>query len=222
MTRILILGATGRTGAAILQALPADAEVTAALRDRADTGRLAKTAASLDTAVVGLTSTTSLRQAMDGVAVVVNAIRLREDIAPTELIDLHERLLAAVETRGRACRVVTVGGAGALRLPGGERFWQSPAFPRATLPRGHAHAALRDHLEAGNAGDTWAYLIPPPAYVPDGPATGRREIVPPALDETAFTDRAISYADFGAAVVEAVVNAGRGTQLIAWQHYIEQ
>ena len=128
----------------------------------------------------------------------------------TELIDLHERLLAAVETRGRACRIVTVGGAGALRLPGGERFWQSPAFPRATLPRGHAHAALRDHLEAGNAGDTWAYLIPPPAHVPDGPATGRWEIVPPALDETAFTDRAISYADFGAAVVEAVVNAGRG------------
>lgn len=217
MTRILILGATGRTGAAILQALPADIQVTAALRDPADTGRLAKTTASLDTAVVDLASTDTLRQAMDGVEVVVNAIRLREDIAPTELITLHERLrTAGGDTQAGVPRIVTVGGAGALRLPDGERFWQSPAFPQATLPRGRAHAALRDHLEAGNTGDAWAYLIPPPAYAPDGPATGQWERLAPADDETAFTDRAISYADFGAAVAEVATGADTGTQLIAW------
>ena len=105
MTRILLLGATGRTGAAILQALPAGVEVTAALRDPADTRRLAETAASLDQVVVDLSDSENLRHAMDGPDVVANAIRLREDIAPTELIDLHERLLAAVETRRRACHV---------------------------------------------------------------------------------------------------------------------
>lgn len=217
MTRILILGATGRTGAAILRALPADVQVTAALRDPADTGRLARTAASLEHAVVDLASTNSLRQAMDGVGVVVNAIRLREDIAPTELIAVHERLRSTGgDTQEDVPRIVTVGGAGALRLPDGARFWQSPAFPQTTLPRGRAHAALRDHLEAGNAGDAWAYLIPPPAYDPDGSATGRWERVPPAKDETSFTVRAISYADFGAAVAEVAAGVDTGTQLIAW------
>ena len=61
---------------------------------------------------------------------------------------------------------------------------------------------LRDHLEAGNAGSEWAYLIPPPVYEPEGPTTARWDRVSPSTDETAFTRQAISYADFGAAVAE--------------------
>ena len=57
---------------------------------------------------------------------------------------------------------------------------------------------------------------PAPAYDPDGPATGRWERVPPAKDETSFTARAISYADFGAAVAEVAAGVDTGTQLIAW------
>jgi len=217
MTRILILGATGRTGAATLHALPAGVEATAALRDPADASRLTHTAASLRHVVVDLSDRESLRRAMDGAGVVVNTIRLRDDIAWTELIAVHERLLSAGRDRHDGVpRIVTVGGAGALHLPGGERFWQAPAFPRATLPRGRGHAALRDYLEAGDVGGAWAYLIPPPAYDPDGPATGRWERIATAADETPFTARAISYADFGAAVAQVATGEDTGTQLIAW------
>lgn len=217
MTHVLILGATGRTGAAILTALPSWVEVTAALRAAEDVDRLVGTAASLDHAVVDIADVDSLRGAMCDTDVVVNAIRLREDIAATELVALQIRLRTAGEhTKGDALRIVTVGGAGALRLPGGTRFWQTPAFPRHTLPRGRAHAALRDHLETGAGGEAWAYLIPPPAYDPQGPRTGRWEQSEPCADEASFSDRAISYADFGAAVAAIVIGDRMGTQLIAW------
>lgn len=218
MTRILLLGATGRTAAAILTALPSTVEVTAALRNPTDIARLANTSASLDTTLVDIRDAGSLRRAVEGAAVVVNAIRLREEIDPTELVALHERIVtASTEANGGApARIVTVGGAGALRLPDGKRFWQDPAFPSRTLPRGHAHAMLRDHLERGNARNEWVYLIPPPDYAPDGPAMGRWETIAPSTDESAFTARTISYADFGSAVAEAATTEATGTRLIAW------
>lgn len=217
MTHILILGATGRTGAAILTHLPAGVEATAALRDPADTTRLADTAASLNQTVVDSANTESLTRAMQGVDVVVNAIRLREDIAPTELVSLHDRLVtASIRANEAPSRIVTIGGAGALRLPDGKRFWQDPTFPQSTLPRGRAHAALRDHLDTGQAGTAWEYLIPPPSYDPGGPATGRWEHSAASEDETFFTKRAISYADFGAAIANNTGNERTGTQLIAW------
>ncbi|KAB1654566.1 NAD(P)H-binding protein [Pseudoclavibacter chungangensis] len=217
MTRILILGATGRTGAAILAHLPAGIEATAALRDQADTARLAKTAASLTSTVVNVDERTSLTQTMHGFDVAVNAIRLRDDIAPTELVAVHDRLIeASTKANGAPSRIVTVGGAGALRLPDGRRFWQDPGFSEPTLPRGRAHAVLRDHLEAGDAGSEWAYLIPPPVYRPEGPTTECWERVAPSADETAFTRRAISYADFGAAVTEVITDEDEGTHLISW------
>lgn len=49
-----------------------------------------------------------------------------------------------------------------------------------------------------------------------GAATGRWERLAPADDETAFTARAISYADFGAAVAEVATSSATGAQLIAW------
>lgn len=217
MTHVLILGATGRTGAAILKALPTDAKATAALRNPGDVNRLAATAASIDHIVLDIADPGSLRRALQGANVVVNTIRLREDIAASELITLHERIVATCDSSPDGVpRIVTVGGAGALRLPGGQRFWETSAFPQATLPRGRAHSALRDHLEAGNAGEAWTYLIPPPAYDPDGPVTGQWERVATGADETTFTTRAISYTDFGAAVAEISTGEETGTQLIAW------
>ncbi|MDO5678664.1 MAG: NAD(P)H-binding protein, partial [Propionibacteriaceae bacterium] len=197
--RILILGATGRTGAAVLRALPADVQAVAALRTASDVVRVAEAACPVRPAVVDIDDAGSLRAVLQGCDVVVNAIRLREQIAPEALVDLHERLVAAGAGQADPPRIVTVGGAGALRLPDGSRFWQRPEFPAVTLPRGRAHAALRDHLEA-SAGQGWAYLIPPPAYDPAGPATGRVVEWAPSADESAFLRRAVSYADFGAAV----------------------
>src|SRR5690606_35700550 len=94
-------------------------------------------------------------------------------------------------------------------------FWEHPMFPRPTLPRGRAHAAFRDHLESGRAGEAWAYLIPPPAYQPHGPARGHWQATAPSTDESVFTTHAISYADLGRAVAAVALGDQTGTRLIA-------
>lgn len=214
MTRVLVLGATGRTGSATLSALPTGVHAIAALRAATDVDRLPATRTTLSHLTVDLDDVASLRRAITGVDTIVNAIRLRVDIAETALVDLHERLLDA--SRGARPRIVTVGGAGALRLPDGTRFWRHSAFPVRTLPRGRAHAVLRDRLERSRVDTAWSYLIPPPDYRPDGPATGRYSTWWPSTDESAFTEQAISYADFGAAVAAAALDGENGTRLVAW------
>lgn len=212
MTRVLVLGATGRAGSAVLTELPTSSNVVAALRSPSDTDRLpAAASARVETTVVDITDPGSLRQAAGDVDVIVNAIRLRGDIPPAALVDLHDRLVSATAAH---TWIVTVGGAGALRLLGGKRFSEHPAFPGKTLPRGIAHARLRDHLESGQTGTRWTYLIPPPAFDPDGLRTGRFHAGAPSSDETAFTRKSISYDDFAVATARAALEQWEGTFLI--------
>ena len=213
MKRVLVLGATGRSGSAVISHLSGRVEIVAGLRTEADRSRLPGDASITGTALVDLASIASLQRAMRGVDAVVNAIRLREDIPATALVDLH-RLILGAAPGARPPLVVTVGGAGSLHLPGGRRFWQSSAFPARTLPRGRAHAELRDHLEAGYAGRHWAYLIPPPAFVPEGRATGGYRVWRPSGDESGFTRRSIGYADFALALADAVEQGWTGTCLV--------
>ena len=210
MSRVLVLGATGRAGSAICIELSTDVQVVAALRTADDVDRLADTPPR-ETALLDLADPASIRLASEGVDVVVNAVRLREDIAPDALVSLHENIRTAIADD---VWVVTVGGAGALHLHDGRRFWPHPAFPATTLPRGVAHAHLRNHLESSS--DTrWTYVIPPPAFDPDGPRTGRYESRDPSGDESVFarTGR-ISYADFALAAAQHTLDKTPGTVLI--------
>ena len=213
MKRVLVLGATGRSGSAVISHLSGRVEIVAGLRTEVDRSRLPGDACIAGTALVDLASIATLKRAMRGVDAVVNAIRLREDIPATALVDLHHLILGAAPG-AHPPLVVTVGGAGSLHLPGQHRFWQSSAFPARTLPRGRAHAELRDHLEAGYAGRHWAYLIPPPAFVPEGRATGGYRVWRPSGDESGFTHRSIGYADFALALADAVEQNWTGTCLV--------
>lgn len=211
MTRVLVLGATGRTGSAIITELPTSSEITAALRVASDADRLPERSQRLAPRVVDIDDVTSIRAAAHDVEAIVNAIRLREDIAADALVHLHDRIGAAAPDAW----IVTVGGAGSLHLPGGRRFWEHPRFPARTLPRGIAHAHLRDHLESGAAGERWTYLIPPPAFDPDGPRTARFGTTEPSADESVFAATgAISYADFAIAAARRAVYREPGTLLI--------
>ncbi|MEU3229567.1 NAD(P)-dependent oxidoreductase [Nocardiopsis alba] len=216
MTRVTILGATGRSGSAVLELLPPHTRITATLRRPGDRSRLPATEREITEVVVDVEDPASLRRAVADADVVVNAVRMRGDIDPSALVELHERVVEAADpSSGPAPFIVTVGGAGSLRLPDGTRFWQSPAFPERTLPRGRAHARLRDHLEEGRDGEKWAYLIPPPAFDPDGPRTKNHRVWPGAADESAFLERSIGYVDFAEAVCAAVEERWAGTRLVA-------
>ena len=159
-----------------------------------------------------------MRAALSGIDVVVNAIRLPGEIPATALIDLHERIATARDERREEREgplIIHVGGAGSLHLGDGRRFWQDPAFPAVTLPRGVAHAALRDHLESGTTSSNWAYLIPPPGYVPEGRFTGAYRRLAPSDDERALLRSTISYEDFSLALADAIHEHWSGTHLIS-------
>lgn len=213
MKRVLVLGATGRSGSAVISHLSGRVEIVAGLRTQVDRSRLPKDTNITGTALIDLTSIATLQRAMRDMDAVVNAIRLREDIPVTALVDLH-RFIVGAAPGAHPSLIVTVGGAGSLHLPGQRRFWQSSAFPARTLPRGRAHAELRDHLEAGHAGRHWAYLIPPPAFVPEAPATGGYRVWRPSGNESGFTHRTIGYTDFALAVADAVGQGWTGTCLV--------
>lgn len=205
--RALVLGATGRAGTAILDQLPASVPTVAAVRPGREVTSVPGGARARP---VDLDDVSSLRAAATSVDVVVNAVRLRGDIPAGALVSLHQHLVDATD----GALIVTVGGAGSLHLPQGTRFAEDPQFPQATLPRGRAHTRLRDHLESGASGSAWAYLIPPPAFDPNGPATGSFSWRTPSADESAHLRTAISYRDYARATAAAVIGRRTGTWLV--------
>ena len=217
MIDVLLLGATGRTGTALLRHRPRNARLHLGVRIRGGT-RPSSVPDGDDVRAIDLTDPARLRQALAGIDIVVNAIRLRGEIPATALIDLHERIATARDGRREEREgplIIHVGGAGSLHLGDGRRFWQDPAFPAVTLPRGVAHAALRDHLESGTTSSNWAYLIPPPGYVPEGRFTGAYRRLAPSDDERALLRSTISYEDFSLALADAIHEHWSGTHLIS-------
>jgi len=76
----------------------------------------------------------------------------------------------------------------------------------------------RDHLESGGGSrgsSNWAYLIPPPGYVPEGRFTGAYRRLAPSDDERALLRSTISYEDFSLALADAIHEHWSGTHLIS-------
>lgn len=218
MTRLLLLGATGRTGTRILRQLLAyddNIQVTAALRNSDDTPRLPETKRSFQTTVVDIENMDSLRKATSGVDIIVNAIRIPGETPPTALIKLDKRIRETVgNMRGRL--IITVGGAGTFHMYNGKQLWQDPVFPKPPLPRAVAQAKLRDYLE-DIPQDSWAYLMPPPVYDPTGPRTGYYHEWDPSYNEGDFLNGRISYEDFAIAVCDAIREQWTGVHFIVGQ-----
>ncbi|MEI3607934.1 NAD(P)H-binding protein [Pseudogracilibacillus sp. SE30717A] len=215
MTRLLLLGATGRTGNSILRQLLEHEHIkmTAAIRDVSDSSRLPKTKHPVQTTIVDIDNILSLRKATSEADIIVNAIRLRGNIPRTALVTLDKRIRESVEDIERRL-IITVGGAGSLHTFHDQRFWQDPAFPKRTLPRGIAHAELRDYLEELPQA-SWSYLIPPPAYIPEGLRVGTYKRWEASNDEMEFLKKSISYEDFATAVCDAIRERWKGVHLIA-------
>lgn len=216
MKKVLVLGATGRTGSLVIEELSKyeSVQIIAALRRQEDKERLPKLNPEIKTAIVDIDDVCSLRKALIDSDIIIQAIRLREDISEDALIQLDQRIHQALNP-SKKVHCITVGGAGSLRLSKGKRFWKDEHFPKQTLPRGVAHAKLRDYLEASTLKTTWAYLIPPPVYIAKGAKTGCYTRYHPAQIEEFFLSKSISYADFALAIVDAVMQEWQGVHLIA-------
>lgn len=215
MIRLLLLGATGRTGNSILRQLSENKhiQVTAAIRDEDDIERFPETIRPIHTKIVNIDSIFSLREATFQADIIVNAIRLRGNIPPLALVTLDKRIRESIGNMENRL-IITVGGAGSLHMLYGKRFWEDPNFPKRTLPRGMAHAKLRDYLE-DLPQTSWAYLIPPPAYIPNGLRVGTYKRLEAPNDEIELLKKSISYEDFAIAVSDAIRERWKGIHLIS-------
>lgn len=201
MTRILVFGAGGRAGRAIVREARARKHpVTAAVRDRA-------TYADLSTAGVDLVEADAndvehVAAATPGHDVAVNATRPSWNNPTDHFIRMNNTLLHGL-VGSDVRRLVLIGGAGTLETDDGVQFVDTPEFPDSGKPRGLAQRDALHALETERVEIDWVYLAPPPRFLPDGERTGDfRVVTSRRLADVTGTE--ISYADFAVGLVDEI------------------
>ncbi|MGW5193313.1 NAD(P)-dependent oxidoreductase [Kribbella sp. NPDC004138] len=190
--RILVWGATGSVGSRVVaEATARGQSVTSVSRSGSDHLR---GDASDPEDVARLSA---------GHDVVISATRPR-DGSEGELVDTAKALLIGL--RGSGARLVLVGGAASLIVPGSElTLMESPEFPAALLPIARACAAQYALVRSADALD-WTY-VSPPALLEPGTRTGRYRKGYDHLVTSAAGESSISVEDFAVALVDEAEQA---------------
>ncbi|MCP2322883.1 hypothetical protein HDA40_001390 [Hamadaea flava] len=188
--RILLFGATGTLGSRIATELADRGErVTSASR----TGH--SPSPDIPAVTVDATDSDSVAAAAEGYDVIASALH----IDPDNVVPVTTGLLDGARKSG-VRRIVFVGGAGSLKVPGGGDLVDTPTFPAEWKPVSMAH---RDALNLIRKVDDldWSYLSPSAAIAP-GERTGKFRMGGDDLladaDGTSFVsaeDYAVAFAD---------------------------
>jgi putative NADH-flavin reductase len=198
--RITVFGAAGNTGRRIVaEALARDHDVTAVVRDPARFAELPAAAAHRIGDATRVDHVTELSTDQD---VVITATRP----APGDegnLVVTARTLLAALS--GTGVRLVAVGGAGSLTVPGSEGrlvvddpAYVPPAWRAIALAGNDQLAAFQDNTAAN-----WTYLSPP-ALLEPGERTGRYRLGRDELLVDHSGNSTISMEDFAVALLDEV------------------
>jgi putative NADH-flavin reductase len=190
MSKIAIIGATGRAGSQLLEeALRRGHTVTAIARNTdkigARSGVTAKQVDALDAQ--------ALEQAIRGNDVVISAAHFAT--LPAEAV-INPVKKAGVK------RLLVVGGAGSLLLPGGSRVIDSPGFPEEYKAEASAGSVFLDTLRQEKDLD-WTFLSPSAEFV----ETARTGTFRLGQDELLVSSEGrswISFADFAIALIDEV------------------
>lgn len=189
MSRIAIIGATGRAGSQLLEeALRRGHQVTALSRGAvaACAGRAAVSPVNVD-----LRDAAGLSAALQGHAAVFSAARFLT--APAAAV------IEPVKAAG-VPRLLVVGGAASLRTANGQRLLDSPQFPAEYRAEASAGALYLETLRAETALD-WTFLSPSALFV-EGPRRGRFRLGQDDLLVGADGTSSISFADFAVALLD--------------------
>jgi putative NADH-flavin reductase len=202
--QVLLLGATGKVGAPILQELlDRGHDVTAVVRDPA---RLPGESRSLRHRVGNVFDTAFLADAVRGTDVVVCSVALR-DAAQRDRTPLALMRGVAQAAAEADARLVAMGGAGSLRTAAGVDLVDTPAFPDVAKPESVGfREALHDLVDAAPAGLSWTVVSPPASIEVGGPRTGAYRTADDELVVDASGASRISAADLAVAVVDEVEN----------------
>ena len=188
MSKIAIIGATGRAGSQLLEeALRRGHSVTAIARDPAKLqGRAGVNAVALD-----IKDGAALAKALAGHDAVLSAAHFTGIPAQT--------LLAPAKQAG-VKRVLVVGGAGSLLRPDVSRVIDRPDFPEAYKAEASAGAVYLETLKQEQDLD-WTFLSPSAEFV-EGPRTGSYKLGKDHLLIGADGRSWITFADYAIALLD--------------------
>lgn len=188
MSKIAIIGATGRAGSQLLEeALRRGHSVVAIARDPSSLqGREGVTVKALDAK-----DSAALQAAVTGVDAVLSAAHF-STLAPQAIIEPVKR--AGIK------RLLVVGGAGSLLLPSGQRVIDSPDFPEAYKAEASAGVHFLDTLRQEPTLE-WTFLSPSAEFV-EGERSGRYTLGKDHLLIGADGKSWITFADYAIALID--------------------
>lgn len=188
MSKIAIIGATGRAGSQLLEeALRRGHSVVAIARNpSALQGRDGVTVKALDAK-----DSAALQAAVTGCDAVLSAAHF-STIVPEAIIEPVKR--AGVK------RLLVVGGAGSLLLPSGHRVIDSPDFPEAYKAEANAGVRFLDTLRQEPTLD-WTFLSPSAEFV-EGERSGHYTLGKDHLLIGADGKSWITFADYAIAMLD--------------------
>ncbi|NVZ27011.1 NAD(P)-dependent oxidoreductase [Pseudomonas gingeri] len=201
MSKIAIIGATGRAGSQLLEeALRRGHSVTAIARNpakiEARPGVVSKAVDALDAA--------ALEAAVAGHDVVISAAHFATLPAAA--------VIGPVKKAG-VKRLLVVGGAGSLLLPGGGRVIDSRGFPAEYKAEASAGAAFLESLRQEKELD-WSFLSPSAEFV-EGERTGKFRLGKDDLLVSAEGRSWITFADYAIALLDEVEQPAHSRQRFA-------
>jgi len=199
---ILVLGANGLAGTLLVsEALNKGYQVKAGIRNvkRKDL----KVDARAQLIEVDATDYDSVKKAVLGCDIVINATRAPYDTDPEYLVQMNKIIIRALESGG-VKRLIIIGGAGSLQTMDGEPFVENDGFPEDLYKLGLAQYHLRKFYEGEQPPVDWLYLIPPPNFIEKGERTGEFQFLKTELKAPESSLYKISYADYAVALIHEV------------------
>ncbi|WP_085636566.1 MULTISPECIES: NAD(P)-dependent oxidoreductase [unclassified Pseudomonas] len=190
MSKIAIIGATGRAGSQLLEeALRRGHSVTAIARDTSKIGaRAGVTAKSLD-----VLDAAALQAAVAGHDAVISA---------AHFATVPAAAVTGPVKRAGVKRLLVVGGAGSLLLPDGTRVIDSAGFPAEYKAEASAGAAFLEALRQEKELD-WTFLSPSAEFV-EGERSGTFRVGKDDLLVSAEGRSWITFADYAIALIDEV------------------
>ncbi|WP_328296984.1 NAD(P)H-binding protein [Streptomyces sp. NBC_00435] len=215
MAKIALFGATGTIGSRVLhEALGRGHQVTAVVRDPAHFSESEASVADIAVVRGNVLDPASVTEAAAGQDVVVSAFGPGSG-DPGALVGAAKSLIGGVQAIGAdgpRPRVITVGGAGSLRTPGGPMVWDEAGIPEPVLAVMHAHGDALDFLRTVPVDEVHWTNLSPAARIEPGTRTGTYRL---GLDDLIVDDDGrslISTEDYAVALVDEIerdAHAGR-------------
>ncbi|MFG2828644.1 NAD(P)-dependent oxidoreductase [Streptomyces sp. NPDC048434] len=202
MSTIALFGANGTIGSRIRhEALRRGHRVTAVVRDPA---KITTTHPDLTVTTGDILDPAAVAAAAKGQDVVVSAVGGGDGPGHVATIrPAAESLVAGLRTLGdTAPRLISVGGAGSLRTPGGTQVWDTEGLPEFLLQIMHAHGDALDFFRS--VSDVRWTSLSPAATIEPGERTGSyRTALDELITDAEGTSR-ITAEDYAVAVLDEI------------------